>query len=67
MFLPTPVYNKEVKCLLSEKIPNMTFLSTSLLGRIVAMLIRATHSPSAAFQKYLDENPWSPEAKMYDI
>lgn len=53
--------------MLSEKIPNMTFLSTSLLGRIVAMLIRATHSPSAAFQKYLDENPWSPEAKMYDI
>lgn len=38
-----------------------------LLQRIAAMLIRNTHSPAASFQKYLDENPWSLEARMYDI
>jgi hypothetical protein len=45
----------------------MTLLFPSLLGRIVAMLIKNTHSPAAAFQKYLDENPWSLEARVYDI
>ena len=49
------------------KPPRMTLLFPSLLGRIVAMLIKNTHSPAAAFQKYLDENPWSLAARMYDV
>jgi hypothetical protein len=45
----------------------MTLLFPSLLGRFVAMLTYNTHSPTAAFQKYLNENPWSLEARVYDI
>ena len=41
-------------------------ISRSLLNRIALVLIRAMHSPKAAFQTYLDENPWSLEARIYD-
>jgi hypothetical protein len=42
-------------------------ISRPLLETIAAILVRAMHSPTVAFQTYLDENPWSPEAKMYDV
>lgn len=48
----------------------MTLLLPSLLVRFVAMMTHNTHnthSPTAAFQKYLNENPWSLEARMYDV
>lgn len=38
----------------------------SLLEAIAAMLIRAMHNPTVAFQTYLEENPWSLEARVYD-
>ena len=52
---------------LGNQTPRMTLLLPSLLVRFVAMMIHNTHSPTAAFQKYLNENPWSLEARMYDI
>lgn len=42
-------------------------ISRTLLDQIAAMLVRAMHNPAVGFQTYLDENPWSLEARVYDI
>lgn len=43
------------------------WISKSLLEQIAAMIKRAMHNPTVAFQVYLDENPWSLEARVYDV
>ena len=37
--------------------------------RITMILARLfqKHSPARAFKLYVKENPWAPEAKMYDV
>ena len=42
-------------------------ISRNLLDQIAAMLVRTMHSPAVGFQTYLDENPWSLEAKTFDV
>lgn len=42
------------------------YVPRSLINQITAILVRAMHNPASAFQTYLDENPWSLEARIYD-
>lgn len=38
------------------------FQITMILARLFQK-----HSPARAFKLYVKENPWAPEAKMYDV
>ena len=34
---------------------------------ILKALFCPDHCPTMAFKKYLEENPWAPEARMYEV